>query len=356
VTGAAGAVLRRLAGTGVVGLAAMGMLLMIFTGGAEVRRTAPSTSGIACPTEDLTGDPDASLRLDGKQMRNARTIVAVAKATQGIGRRGTIAALAVALAESQIRNLANPTYPATMQHPDKEGVGGDRDSVGIYQQRPSQGWGTPEELMVPRRTAQKFLSRLKKVPNWKAMTINDAAQAVQRSGTPNVYAQYQQQAVDITAKLSGTVTADDADGAPCTPDTAVPGGPVGDMLTVALAQEGEPYVWGATGPDEFDCSGLIVYAWRRAGYQLSVRVSQDMHRIAAPVRAGHEKPGDLIFSTWSGSAGSSDPGHVALVVKPGTLIEAPRPGKNVTVRKYHRDSSITFGRLPSSALKRIKGN
>lgn len=64
---------------------------------------------------------------------------------------------------------------------------GDRDSVGLFQQRPSQGWGTERQLMDPFYATGKFYDALVKVPNWQSADINDVAQAVQRSGYPEAY-------------------------------------------------------------------------------------------------------------------------------------------------------------------------
>jgi hypothetical protein len=80
---------------------------------------------------------------------------------------------------------------------------GDRDSVGLFQQRPSQGWGTPDELRDPVFAATAFYQKLMEQPEWVSMPVTAAAQAVQRSGAPDAYAQWEPQARAAAAALSG---------------------------------------------------------------------------------------------------------------------------------------------------------
>ncbi|MDJ0345900.1 C40 family peptidase [Streptomyces sp. H10-C2] len=338
--------IRKIAATGVVGLMGSGMVVaMVLTGGMlSVPRVSTGLASVTCPL--LPGASDNALQLDGNQIRNAQIIISSGQ-QMGIPTRGQVVAIATALQESTLQNLNH----------------GDRDSLGLFQQRPSQGWGTPAQIMDPAYSSRSFYRHLQAVAGWQQMSITAAAQAVQHSGFPDAYAQHEQHAVDIVAKLApstaGTPTSPvTATGAPsaapvdtsgCTPVTDMPAGPTGVMLQTALAQVGKPYVWGATGPDSFDCSGLIVYSWHKAGFDVSVRVSQEMYNIATPIPAGKEQPGDLIFTGW-GEQGPG-PGHVMIVVKAGTLVEAPRTGLDVRVRPYaSTGGDYKYGRLPTSAL------
>lgn len=110
---------------------------------------------------------------DAGQLGNARIIGAVARA-MGFGRHGLVVALATALQESGLRNL---NY-------------GDRDSVGLFQQRTSQGWGSIAQIMNPGYSASKFFQALRGVRGWERMPITVAAQRVQRSAFPNAYAKW----------------------------------------------------------------------------------------------------------------------------------------------------------------------
>ena len=120
-------------------------------------------------------------------------------------------------------------------------------------------------------------------------------------------------------------------------------GGVSAVIAYAKAQLGEPYVWAAAGPDEWDCSGLTMKAWRKAGVSLPhysvAQYEQTRHISSDELRAG-----DLIF--WADRAG--DPGsiyHVALYIGGGRMIHAPRPGRPVTIDSvyYWKDPDF-FGR------------
>jgi hypothetical protein len=82
--------------------------------------------------------------------------------------RGWVIAIATALQESYLRNLGHL------------GPGNDHDSLGLFQQRPSQGWGTPEQIMNPEYASRRFYEKLLQVPDWQAVALTEAAQAVQR--------------------------------------------------------------------------------------------------------------------------------------------------------------------------------
>ncbi|GAA0617389.1 C40 family peptidase [Streptomyces crystallinus] len=278
-------------------------------------------------------DSHPAFGLSAEQTGNAKTIIATGDAI-GVPVRGQVVAIATALQESGLRNLSY----------------GDRDSLGLFQQRPSQGWGTVAQIMDPVYSARKFYEHLLKVRGWQSMPVTVAAQAVQRSGFPTAYARHESTAVNVVASLRrGGVQQIDFRG--CTPVGLPPATQASGYVAVALQQVGKPYEWGATGPHSFDCSGLIVYAWRRTGYDLSVRTSQEMYNVSVPVRAGQERTGDLIFSGF-GRQGTAGPGHVLIVVRPGVAVEAPRTGLDVRVRAYDpARENLRFGRLPRSQMR-----
>ncbi|GAA2686948.1 C40 family peptidase [Streptomyces lunalinharesii] len=316
-------------GTGAFVAVSVGQLLALTP-------AAGSMTGVSCPADGVAvGEGDGRTGLNAEQIKNSQVIIAVGQQMQ-IPTRGHVVAIAAALQESGLRNVA----------------GGDRDSLGLFQMRPSMGWGTREQILTPSYSAQKFFTVLQGVSGWEGMSITDAAQAVERSGFPDAYAKHEKQAVQIVASIgrsTGAVTQVDTSG--CSPAVATPAGPTGEALQVMLQQVGKPYVWGATGPDSFDCSGLIVYGWRKAGYELTVRTSQQMADVTTPVPSGDEQPGDLIFSEFDRQAGVSGPAHVMVVVSPGLLVEAPRPGKDVRVRQYNaQKEGLRFGRLTKGAL------
>jgi len=107
-------------------------------------------------------------------------------------------------------------------------------------------------------------------------------------------------------------------------------GPVdpGAAVSFARAQLGLPYVWGGAGPDSFDCSGLTMRAWQRAGVELP-HYAADQYARSRPLSYGQLRPGDLVF--WSHDGSPQDIYHVALYIGDDRMIEAPRTGAYVKV-------------------------
>jgi hypothetical protein len=155
-------------------------------GPQQLGQAAPAATGAAPQLTGLSGN--ASVR--AQQYANARTIIAVGKAA-GVGDRGVVIGLMTAMQES---NLLNLNY-------------GDRDSVGLFQQRPSSGWGTVAQLTTPSVSAGKFYAALAKVPGWQGLPLTEAAQQVQRSAFPTAYAKWEPLARSLYAALSGTPAA-----------------------------------------------------------------------------------------------------------------------------------------------------
>jgi cell wall-associated NlpC family hydrolase len=97
----------------------------------------------------------------------------------------------------------------------------------------------------------------------------------------------------------------------------------------ALDQLGKPYVWGASGPDAFDCSGLTLRAWQAAGVSLP-RVAVDQYRAGPHVPAGDAQPGDLVFFADD----AADPAtivHVGIAIGGGRMVDAPYTGAVVRI-------------------------
>jgi hypothetical protein len=145
---------------------------------------------------------DQRVELTSTQARHASLIAALA-VRRGMPARAASIALATAFQESRLRNLDH----------------GDRDSVGLFQQRPSQGWGTREQLQDPVYATNAFYDALEKVEGYQEMRITEAAQAVQRSGFPEAYEQHAPGARALASALTGwspeafVCVADNADGA-----------------------------------------------------------------------------------------------------------------------------------------------
>jgi hypothetical protein len=135
-----------------------------------------------------TSAGDVSLSPD--QAANAATITAVAT-RRGLPERAAVIAIATAMQESKLENL----------------TGGDRDSLGLFQQRPSQGWGTESQILDPVYSANRFYDELVKVPRYTRLPLTVAAQRVQHSGAPGAYAQHEAEAQILGDTLSGRTPA-----------------------------------------------------------------------------------------------------------------------------------------------------
>ncbi|HWS33118.1 MAG TPA: peptidase M23 [Actinoplanes sp.] len=156
-------------------LVTLGVLSMV--------RSADATA--ACVPVAASSGPSELDRWSAEQVANARIIVTVG-VERKISVQGQVVAVATALQESTLRNLR----------------GGDRDSIGLFQQRPSQGWGTPKQLRDPAYQTGKFYDKLVKIRNWEEMRLTEAAQAVQISAFPGAYAKHSGTATRLVAALT----------------------------------------------------------------------------------------------------------------------------------------------------------
>jgi cell wall-associated NlpC family hydrolase len=131
---------------------------------------------------------------------------------------------------------------------------------------------------------------------------------------------------------------------PPNPHPPAPSGGAQAAIDFAYDQLGEPYVWGAAGPNSWDCSGLTMGAWAAAGVQLS-HYSVSQYYETTRVSYSQLRPGDLIF--WASD--SSNPGtifHVALYIGNGQMIQAPRTGRNVEVQSvFYWETPDFYGRV-----------
>ncbi len=359
--------------TGVIAVLVLcaGAIGALFTGGGTASAACYSAVGPGgqplLPT--LTVSTPASAGAggwDNEQSANAAVIVAVG-AEHKVAPRGWVIALATAMQESGLRNLP----------------GGDRDSIGLFQQRPSQGWGTPAQLRDPRYAAGKFYSALLAIDGWQAMALTDAAQAVQRSAYPGAYAKWEDDAIALVRVLTGGTPAgpvdgdleqamtnplclfDGGDGQPGGEQVSLPGGftlPPGTPPQVvtaigwALAQLGTPYTFGGDctaahsgiPAHQCDCSSLLQQAYRAAGITLPRTTSEQVHAGTAVTDYQNLRPGDLLFI--AGSRGSTTrPGHVGMYLGQGLIVQAPHSGDVVKI------SRLPVWASQLAAVRRIVG-
>ncbi|MFE3557321.1 NlpC/P60 family protein [Streptomyces sp. NPDC059193] len=308
---------------------------------AIVLMGAPNADGAFCAV-NVSGPAvkAADIQLNQQQTSNARLIVQVVQ-QQKLPSRAAVIAIMTAMVESRMTNLDH----------------GDRDSLGIFQQRPSAGWGTPQQIMDPIYSTNAFLHGvpgrgvpgLTDIQGWQAMPMGAAAQAVQVSAFPDRYADYQEFAIQLVGALTGE--SPPSLGVTCT--NAVPAALAGPAVSTAInravSQLGVPYSWGGgdeTGPTYgiqhgsgirgFDCSGLMQFAW--APRARLPRVAVDQYEAGDHLPARQSAPGDMVF--WA-RRGAID--HVAMVVANNgthlTIVEAPRTGLNVRIRTLQFDET-----------------
>ena len=282
-----------------------------------------------------TGQSVADVTLDAEQLANAATITAVTQG-RGLPPYAATIALATAYQESSLHNIT-----AAVDH----------DSLGLFQQRVI--YYTAAVAADPVKATNAFLDRLAVKPNWQTRPLTDVAADIQQplAAYRGRYAQWQPLAAQLTTRLwTGTATPSSTAGgtapaAPCAgsvgthPGTTPTPGPNGLTLTgspagnaaagYAIAQLGKPYVWGAQGPNAYDCSGLTMAAWASAGVTIP-RVTYTQATAGTPVAVQDARTGDLVLIP--GSDGTpANPGHVGMVAGVDMagavwLVEAARTG------------------------------
>ncbi|MCZ7423054.1 hypothetical protein O7605_26470 [Verrucosispora sp. WMMA2121] len=182
----------------------LGIAGLAFTGGlfaGPVAAHADITPVTTAPVAAVQADkPDTSkllphgtpsnqshVDLNDEQISNVKAIIAATKKA-GMDERAAVVSIATALQESKLENLGHL------------GDRNDHDSQGLFQQRPSSGWGTVEQITDPEYSTLAFLKGLKQVDGWQDMPLTQAAQTVQVSAYPDHYAQWEQQAADLVAQ------------------------------------------------------------------------------------------------------------------------------------------------------------
>ncbi len=177
-------------------------IVMCCIGGAILGAGGVAIAACANPAPSLTdaasgSPPPASAsgwpaigQWSSSQVANAAIIVAVGQQLH-VPPRGWVIAVAVAMQESALTNTP----------------GGDQDSVGLFQQRPSQGWGTPAQLIDPVYASTQFYTALLRVPHWQDLPLTVAGQAVQHSAYPDAYAKHEPDALAVVSTVSGVAQA-----------------------------------------------------------------------------------------------------------------------------------------------------
>lgn len=272
--------------------------------------------------------------LDSEQLANAQTIVAVGREL-GVPQQGWVVAISTALQESGLRNLPF----------------GDRDSIGMFQQR--DAWGSRAERLDPIQSTSMFFRGghggqrgLLSVPGYLELPVAEAAQAVQVSAVPTAYAKWEATARQLVGAPSIAA-------ASCA--VARDLGQDSKIVDVALSQLGVPYSWGGgtlTGPGPgfgsgtgvvgFDCSSFTRYVWFQATGITLPRIASDQAAALSHVPIEELQAGDLLFFH-----DPRDPAgvyhHVGLYAGGGRIIHAPSAGRTVEVKAIDLSAPRPWG-------------
>jgi hypothetical protein len=163
-------------------LVAAVVVAVLVAGYLGVRGMVDTFGGPKCQATAL----GQSVTFTPEQMGNAATIVGIAM-KRGLPARAATIAVATSLQESKLRNIRY----------------GDRDSVGLFQQRPSQGWGTTKQILDPDYATNAFYDELIKIHGYQGMEITKVAQRVQKSAFPEAYAEHEHEGRVIASAISG---------------------------------------------------------------------------------------------------------------------------------------------------------
>lgn len=275
-----------------------------------------------------------------QQTANAATIVAV-----GIGRsvapRGLVIALATAMQESGLDNLGDL------------GPDNDHDSLGLFQQRPSQGWGTPAQIMDPAYAAAKFYDRLLQVPGWQQLPLTVAAQEVQQSAFPDAYAKWEPAATQLVghmASANGLAVPENA--GHCVSIAGwthpLPGYKInsGFRTEERPAHDGVDFAAPAGTPIRAAASGVVIKvlcnaslngqpyscdvsgspAVKGCGHYLEIQTGEYIHRYCHLLRSPYVKAGEPVLAGrvigLVGTSGNSSGPHLHLEIHKG-LVASP---------------------------------
>ncbi|WP_018220677.1 hypothetical protein [Salinispora pacifica] len=178
----------------VLGIAGLALSTGVVAGPlATLTDTTPAAAAVQVAKPDMDtliphGTQGMSrIDLGDEQVANVKAIIEATKKA-GMDERAAVVAIGTSLQESKLENLGHL------------GARNDHDSQGLFQQRPSSGWGSVEQITDPAYSTTAFLNGLKQVEGWQDMPLTEAAQKVQVSAFPFHYAQWETQAADLVAE------------------------------------------------------------------------------------------------------------------------------------------------------------
>jgi peptidoglycan DL-endopeptidase CwlO len=334
-----------LAGVGAVCGFVLGLVVLAGGVGGSSASSAVTDTIVKALQQSMCQSARPLSGLTAPQSANAETIVSVSDTLSGENPQAAEIALMAGFTESGLSNPAG-------------GMGG---AIGLFQQT-SPGWGTPAQLHDPAYAAGAFVKALLVVSAWQQLPPWLVAQDVQRSGAGQpgsplnpypgqVGGNYEAKwaaAQRVYGLVTGADTAMDCGGGPAGGEPGPPsrhGLPVGYTvpdgttpraalaINYATSKLGDAYVWGAAGPNQFDCSGLTMMAWQAADVSLvHYTVTQDQEGRHVP--ASQIVPGDLVLVPGSDPPGPGLPGHVGMYIGDSLVVSAIDTQQGVAVQTW----------------------
>ena len=291
---------RRRSRAGRVGCAAVATLALLAAAVALVVLLLDrADQGTAAPARCVAEVDGTAWFFEPVQAENAALVSGIAL-QRGLPARAVTIALATALQESQLINIDH----------------GDRDSIGLFQQRPSQGWGTVEQIMDPVYSTGAFYDGLVRVEGYEDMPITEAAQAVQRSAFPEAYAQHEGRARAWASGLTGWSPA----AITCSLHAPTAPGDV-DALTTRLARDlGELPVTAVddmTVDVDVDAAALgpetARMSWAVASWAVAVADAEQVTSVAVADQVWHRDDGAWLAADERGTEPVPS-GHVRITL------------------------------------------
>jgi hypothetical protein len=301
----------------------------------------------SAPATIVRAGSQPTLNLTARQAAVAEDYISIGKQL-GVPRDGQVIAIMMALQESSLRILANANVPASLSYPN-DGVGSDHDALGSAQQRPAAGWGTIEQLMDSAYNVRAFYGGpngpnhgsprgLLDIRGWQSMTKGQAAQAVQVSAFPELYARWEAEATAIVDAVGSGLSP-----VACAVTQEVPAAKIEpadlsqirrDILRFTQEGVGGTYVWGGTAFKAWDCSGYVQWVYRQVRINLP-----PVEQWRVGVRTENPQPGDLVVQN---AEGPNNWGHVGIYAGDGMMWSALNPSVGTLLHPVAWNSDTAY--------------